>query len=405
MGKNNMRERPLDGIRVIEIGQLLAGPFTGTILGYFGAEVIKIENPKSGDPIRKWHETKEGTSLWWSSLSRNKKCVTLDLSTPKGRKILKSLITKADILIENFRPGTLEKWGMGPEVLKGFNPGLILARISGYGQNGPYSTKPGFASVCEAFGGFRYVNGFPGQMPVRPNLSIGDTLAGIHAALGILLAYINREKEENKKSVGQVVDIAIFEAMFNMLEAVVPEYDGLGVVREPSGSTITGIAPTNTYKCKDKSLIVIGANTDSMFARLTKIMGQPELARDAKYANNKNRVENQKELDALIQSWVETMNPDTALKELDSANIAAGPIYSVKDMFADPQYLARELFETVSVNDDSLKIPAIVPRLSRTPGRTDFPGPDLGKFNKEIYGSLLGLDSQTLENLESEGVI
>ena len=400
-----MEKRPLDGIRVIEIGQLLAGPFTGTILGYFGAEIIKIEHPKSGDPIRQWRETKEGTSLWWSSLSRNKKCITLDLSTHKGRDILKSLITKSDILIENFRPGTIEKWGMGPEVLKDFNPRLILARVSGYGQNGPYATKPGFASVCEAFGGFRYVNGFPGEIPVRPNLSIGDTLAGIHAALGILLAYINREKEGDEKGIGQVVDIAIFEAMFNMLEAVVPEYDGLGVVREPSGSTITGIAPTNTYKCRDKSLIVIGANTDSMFSRLAKIIGKPELAENVKFADNKSRVKNQEELDTLIQSWVETMNPDSALKMLDAENIAAGPIYSVEEMFKDPQYLARELFETVSVDNNSLKIPAIVPRLSKTPGRTDFPGPSLGKFNEEIYKNLLGLDDHTFKTLESEGII
>ena len=405
MDEKVISKKPLDGIRVIEIGQLLAGPFTGTILGYFGAEVIKIEHPKNGDPIRNWRETKNGTSLWWSSLARNKKCVTLDLSTSKGRDILKTLITKSDILIENFRPGTIEKWGMGPEVLKDTNPSLILARISGYGQNGPYANKPGFASVCEAFGGFRHVNGFPGEMPIRPNLSLGDTLAGIHTALGILLAYINREKEGPEKGLGQVVDVAIFEAIFNMLEAVVPEYDGLGVIREPSGSTITGIAPTNTYKCKDKSLIVIGANTDSMFARLTKIMGQPELAEDRKFATNKNRVVNQKELDALIQSWVGKLNAGTALRKLDAANIAAGPIYSVKNMFEDPQYLARELFETVSVNDSPLKIPAIVPRLSRTPGSTDFPGPALGKFNKEIYESLLGLDNSTLKTLKSEGVI
>ena len=330
---------------------------------------------------------------------------TVDLSTHKGRDILKSLITKSDILIENFRPGTIEKWGMGPEVLKDFNPGLILARVSGYGQNGPYATKPGFASVCEAFGGFRYVNGFPGEIPVRPNLSIGDTLAGIHAALGILLAYINREKGGDEKGIGQVVDIAIFEAMFNMLEAVVPEYDGLGVVREPSGSTITGIAPTNTYKCRDKSLIVIGANTDSMFSRLAKIIGKPELAENVKFADNKSRVKNQEELDTLIQSWVETMNPDSALKMLDAENIAAGPIYSVEEMFKDPQYLARELFETVSVDNNSLKIPAIVPRLSKTPGRTDFPGPSLGKFNEEIYKNLLGLDDHTFKTLESEGII
>ncbi|MEQ8659913.1 MAG: CoA transferase, partial [Gammaproteobacteria bacterium] len=291
--------RPLAGMRVIEIGQLLAGPFTGTILGYFGAEVIKVEPPGSGDPIRSWREVRNGTSLWWASLARNKKCITLDLRNERGRALLRELAGKADVFIENFRPGTMEKWDLGPDTLKAANPGLIYARISGYGQTGPNAPKAGFASVCEAYGGFRYVNGFPGEAPVRPNLSIGDTLAGIHAALGVLLAYIGRQRD----GAGQVVDVAIFEAVFNLLEAVVPEYAGAGVIRQPSGSTLTGIVPSNTYRCADGKLIVIGANTNSMFKRLVEAMGQPQMASDPRLADNAGRVTHQAEVDGAVEAW------------------------------------------------------------------------------------------------------
>ncbi len=264
--------RPLAGMRVLEMGQLLAGPFTGHVLAYFGAEVIKIEPPGKGDPIRSWRLLDEGgTSHWWRSLGRNKKCITLNLHTDRCRAIARQLAGRVDVLIENFRPGTMEKWGLGPEDLKTTNPGLIYSRISGYGQTGPYASRPGFASVCEGIGGFRYVNGFPGQPPVRPNLSMGDTLAGMHAVLGILLAYIHRGKPADTAAAnttdqqGQVVDVAIYEAVFNMLEAVVPEYDGAGAVREPSGSTLTGIVPTNTYLCRDGKYVIVGGNGDSIF--------------------------------------------------------------------------------------------------------------------------------------------
>ena len=270
--------RPLDGVRVLELGQLIAGPLAGCILAYFGAEVIKIEPPEKGDPLRVWRILEQGTSLWWRSLGRNKKCITLNLYTEKGRHIARQLVDRVDILVENFRPGTLEKWGLGPEELKQTNPGLIYARISGYGQTGHYASRPGFASVCEGIGGFRYINGFPGAPPVRPNLSLGDTLAGLHAVLGILLAYIQRRKPG--QGVGQVVDVAIYEAVFNMLEAVVPEYDGAGVVREPSGSTLTGIVPTNTYRCRDGKYVIIGGNGDSIFQRLMRTAGRPEMATD-----------------------------------------------------------------------------------------------------------------------------
>ena len=267
---------PLSGYRVIELGQLLAGPFAGCMLGYFGAEVIKIETPNGGDPIRNWRQMKDGTSLWWYSLARNKKSVTIDLKTKTGIELVKRLINSADIVIENFRPGVVEDWGIGPKEFKQSNPKLVYARISGYGQTGPYASKPGFASVCEGISGFRYVNGHPDQAPVRPNLSIGDTISGIHAALGICLALL----EQKTSGTGQVVDVALYESMFNLMEAVVPEYDGANVIRQPSGSTVTGIVPTNTYRCLDGKYVVIGGNGDSIFQRLMTAAGYPAMAQD-----------------------------------------------------------------------------------------------------------------------------
>jgi crotonobetainyl-CoA:carnitine CoA-transferase CaiB-like acyl-CoA transferase len=393
--------RPLTGMRVIEVGQLLAGPFTGTILGYFGAEVIKVEPPDGGDPIRGWRELRNGTSLWWASLARNKKCVTLDLREARGRELLGDMAAKADVLIENFRPGTMEKWGLGPEPLKARNPGLIYARISGYGQTGPYAPKAGFASVCEAFGGFRYVNGFPGEPPVRPNLSIGDTLAGIHAALGVLLAYIGRQRDGE----GQVVDVAIFEAVFNLLEAVIPEYAGNGVIRQPSGSTLTGIVPSNTYRCADGRLIVIGANTNSMFKRLAEAMGRPEMAADSRFADNAGRVTHQAEVDGAVEAWTRSLAARAALAILDEAGVAAGPIYDARDMFEDPQFRARGLFQEVTIDGQPLVIPAIMPQLARTPGGTDWPGPALGAHNAEVFRDWLDLDADALAELASAGIV
>ena len=395
--------RPLDGLRVIEVGQLLAGPFAATILGYFGAEVIKVEPPEGGDPIRRWRALKNGNAVWWASLARNKKCVTLDLRKDEGRAVLRQLLDKADVLVENFRPGTMEKWGLGPEQVKSTNPGLIYARISGYGQTGPYAPRPGFASVCEGFGGFRYVNGFPGQPSVRPNLSIGDTLAGIHAALGILLAWIGRERHGGNE--GQVVDVAIFEAIYNLMESMVPEYDGLGLVREPSGSTLTGIVPSNIYPTADGKTIIIGANTNPMFARLCELMGNAGMAQDPRYVENVNRVEHQQELDGLIGAWTGSMPQAEVLEKLEAAGVAAGPIYSVADMFNDPQYHARGLFETVTIDGEPLKIPAIIPQLADTPGRTDWPGAALGEHNEDVLGTLLGLSPEKLGELRAAGVV
>ncbi|MFT5740433.1 MAG: crotonobetainyl-CoA:carnitine CoA-transferase CaiB-like acyl-CoA transferase, partial [Gammaproteobacteria bacterium] len=373
---------PLTGYRVIELGQLLAGPFAGCMLGYFGAEVIKVEPPQGGDPIRQWREVQDGTSLWWRSLARNKKSVSIDLKTDEGVELVRELITQADVVIENFRPGVVEKWGLGPDDFKQSNPGLVYARISGYGQDGPYSSKPGFASVCEGISGFRYVNGHPGQAPVRPNLSLGDTISGIHAALGIALALL----EKQNSGMGQVVDVALYESIFNLMEAVVPEYDGAGVVREPSGSTLTGIVPTNTYRCRDAKYIVIGGNGDSIFQRLMVIAGYQSMAEDPRLAHNPGRVEHEAEIDAVLSSWCAAHDSADLLEKLDLAKVPAGPIYNVEDMMADQHFQQRGLFEQVEINGKPLKIPAILPKLTRTPGATRWPGGDLGSYNAEILG-------------------
>ena len=396
------QDKPLRGMRVIEMGQLIAGPFTGSVLGYFGAEVIKIE-PLTGDPVRYWRLTENNTSYWWHSVSRNKKSITLNLKTEEGRQIAKDLILKSDVLIENFKPGTLEKWGMSPEDLKKDNPGLITARISGYGQTGPRSHLPGYASVCEGYGGFRYVNGFPDRPPVRPNLSIGDTLAGLHAAMGVMLAYIQREKDPDGK--GQVVDAAIYESVFNMMEAVVPEYSGSGAIREPSGSTITGIAPTNTYITSDNKHVIIGGNGDSIFKRLMNAIGRPDMANDPELEENQGRVDNEKEIDAAIEKWTKDHTSDEVLSIMDGVSVPAGPILSVEDMMKDEHYIARGMFHEVQANGRTLQIPAMLPILTETPGTTEWPGPALSEHTDEVLSELLGKDEKEITQLREDGVL
>ena len=401
---NDQAPRPLEGIRVLEVGQLLAGPFAGCMLAYYGAEVIKVEPPGDGDPLRQWRELDDdGTSYWWRSLGRNKKCVTADLRSEEGRDLVGKLALKCDVLIENFRPGVMEKWGLGPADLWKDNPALVYARISGYGQDGPYASKPGFASVCEGVGGLRYVNGKPGEAPMRPNLSLGDTVAGLHTALGIVMACLHQARTPGTK--GQVIDTALYEATFNLLEGVVPEYDGAGVVREPSGSTLTGIVPTNTYKCSDGKFIIIGANGDSIFRRLCETMGRPEMGSDPRLENNAGRVQHEAEIDAVIEDWTGSMDASQALDLLEKARVPSGPIYNVADMLADPHFNARGLFEDVDVNGEPLKVPAIIPKLSETPGRTDWAGPEVGAFNREVYGELLGLSDEELDSLAAKGIL
>jgi len=427
------------------MGQLIAGPFCGQMLAWFGATVIKIEPPGKGDPLRSWRVLdSEGTSYWWRSHARNKHSVTINLNEPAGRDLVSRMLVKADVLVENFRPGKMESWGLGPTELKLLNPGLVITRVSGYGQDGPYRSRPGFASACEAMAGFRYVNGFADRPPVRPNLSLGDTLAGVHAVIGTLLALYNRDcklpqpaQAQNETEVtaaegpassgGQVVDVSILESVFNMLEGVVPEYSGAGVVREPSGSTLTGIVPTNTYRCSDGKFIVIGGNGDSIFRRLMEVAGRPDMANDARYQSNPGRVEHEKAIDDALLAWTSKRTSVELLQLLDDADVPSAPIYSVADMFEDEHYRERGLFEQVHYggkngeceadkgtkarggsNDAdafSLEIPALHPRLEDTPGATQWAGPDLGADTDEVLRSLLGISEKELNQLKSSGVI
>jgi len=394
--------KPLQGLRVIELGQLLAGPFAGSMLGYFGAEVIKVE-PPGGDPVRNWREVKEGTSLWWRSLARNKKCISLDLKTERGRELVRQLMLDADIVIENFRPGVLEDWGLDPGKLRQQNPRLIFARISGYGQTGPYASKPGFASACEAISGFRYVNGHPGEIPVRPNLSIGDSISGLHAVIGILMALRDRDRDGGN-GMGQVVDVALYESMYNLMEAVIPEYHGAGQIRQPSGTTVTGIVPTNTYSCKDGKYLVIGGNGDSIFARLMKAIGREDMANSPLYARNPDRVEHEAEIDVVLRDWCQSQSLVAAMEILEANRVPCGPVYSAADMIEDKHFKYRGLFEQVEINGESLKIPALLPKLESTPGGTEWPGPQLGSHTDEILTGL-GLDADHIAQLKSAGVV
>lgn len=397
------RKRPLEGIRVVEMGQLLAGPFTGAMLGYFGAEVIKIEPPEGGDALRGWRLMDNGTSYWWHSIARNKKSVTIDLKSDSGRQLARKLIDKADVLVENFRPGLMEKWGLGPDALKQSNPGLIYTRISGYGQDGPYASKPGFASVCEGFGGFRHVNGFQGQAPVRPNLSIGDTLAALHAALGVAMAII--ERSNNRKGEGQVIDVALYEAVFNLMEGVVPEYSGCGAIREPSGTTVTGIVPTNTYRCADGKYVIIGGNGDSIFKRLMSAAGRDDMANNPAMADNAGRVKHEMEIDQALTDWCAGLESRQVIAKLEEARVPVGPIYNVEDMFNDPHYQARGMFESVEIDGKPLEIPAFIPKLKSTPGKTEWSGPKLGQHTHVVLQEVAGLDEKEISALAAKGVI
>lgn len=411
-------KRPLEGIRVVECGHIVAGPFAGTILSYFGAEVIKIE-PPTGDQVRDYRELDEtNTSLWWYSIGRNKRSVAIDLKQEQGRALIRELITSSDVLIENFRPGRMEKWGLGPQDFESTNPGLVYARISGFGQDGPYSPRPGFASVCEAMGGFRYVNGVPGQPPVRQNLSLGDTVAGIHAALGIVIALLGRERGQCR---GQVVDVAIYESMFNLLEAVVPEYDYKGVVRECSGSTVTGIVPSNTYCCSNGKYIVIAANTDTLFVKLMRAIGRDDMAHDPAYRSNADRVRHQQAIDEAIGAFVASKTLDEVAASMEEAQIPVGLVYSVEDMMQDPHFQHRDMFEQVQLaplhehHDDNatssspstraLRIPAILPKLRGTPGSTQWAGQRLGADTRAVLHDVLKRSHDEIDLLVQDKIV
>lgn len=386
----------LAGLRVIELGQLIAGPFAGKTLADFGAEVIKIEPPPAegssgGDPLRQWRMLHNGTSVWWQVQSRNKQSVVLDLRTPEGRETVARLIDEADVLIENFKPGTMEKWGLGYDVLSARNPGLIMLRISGYGQTGPYKDRPGFAVVGEAMGGMRYLNAEPGRIPVRAGVSLGDTLAALHGVIGILLALQARHASvspEAPKGRGQVIDVALYEAVFNCMESLLPEYSAFGAVRQPAGSALPGIAPSNAYPCAD-GMVVIGGNGDSIFKRLMIAIGRDELATDPELASNPGRVKRVAEIDAAIGVWTGARPVAQVLDVLNAASVPVGRIYTAQDIAEDPHYRAREMIVPVTTHDGlTVEVPGIVPKLSRTPGAIQRRGPLLGEDTEAVLGRL-----------------
>lgn len=404
MNGQSVQQRPLAGLKVLEMGQLLAGPFASAMLAGFGAEVIKIERPRTGDPIRTWRKIYRGTSLWWLSLGRNKKSITLDLTRPEGQQIARRLAARVDILLENFKPGTLERWGMSYDALRELNPRLIMVRVSGWGQTGPYASRPGYANVAEAMGGIRYTTGYPDRPPVRTGVSLGDTLAGLHAALGALVAIYHRDVRGTGQ--GQVVDVAIYEAVFNMMESMLAEYDKLGYVRERTGPKLEGIVPTSTYRCADGKYIVIGGNGDSIFKRLMNAIERPDLADDPRLAHNDGRVAHEEMIDRAIEEWTSRHPYEVVFQRLTEAEVPCGPIYSIADIVRDEHYIARGMFEEVDLGDgDKVKIPSVVPKLTATPGGTDWPGPPLGAHNDEIYRGLLGMSEDELRRLQEAGVI
>ncbi|ARI75601.1 CaiB/BaiF CoA transferase family protein [Halobacillus mangrovi] len=394
----------LEGVKVLEMGSLIAGPFAGRLMAEFGAEVIKVEPPEKGDPLRDWRHIYDGTSLWWRLQSRNKKSVTIDLKSEEGQDLVKSLVEQCDIVIENFRPGRLEEWNLGYEDLKEINPGIIMVRVSGYGQTGPYRDKPGFGSVGESIGGLRHLTGYQDLPPTRVGVSLGDSLAAMYSVIGAMMALYHRDVHGTGK--GQVVDVALYEAVFSLLEGSVPEYDKLGAVRERTGSSLPGIAPSNTYLCRDGKYIVIGGNGDAIFKRLMEAIGHPELADDERFATNSGRVKHVDFLDETIENWTKTVHFEHALEVLDTAKVPAGPIYSIEDIVKDPHYLSREMIQNFRLNDEEeLKIPGIVPKMSETPGTTNWLGPELGQHTEDVMKSLLAYDEKKVQELKAKGII
>jgi formyl-CoA transferase len=392
----------LDGLKVVEMGQLIAGPFAGKTLGEFGADVIKIEAPGSGDPLRNWRLIQDGTSVWWQVQSRNKRSIALDLRSAEGQDIARKLISQADVLIENFRPGTLEGWGMSYEELSKLNPGLIMLRISGYGQTGPYRDLPGFGSIGEAMGGLRHLTGEPGRVPVRCGISIGDTLAALHGTIGVLTALYHRKVNGGQ---GQVIDVALHEAVFNVMESLIPEYSAFGVVREPAGSALPGIAPSNAYRCGDDGVVLVAGNGDSIFKRLMKAIGRDDLADDPALANNAGRVARVQELDAAIEAWTLQRPADEVLRVLGEAKVPAGRVYTAKDIVEDPHYQARDMILDQPTRDgNTVKVPGIVPKLLATPGGIRSSAPKLGDDTDAVLNQI-GFSGQDIAALRGRKVV
>ena len=391
----------LCNLRVIELGQLIAGPFAAKTLADFGADVIKIEPPTTGDPLRKWRLLKDGTSVWWQIQSRNKRSIALDLKQAEAQDIVRQLVKDADVLIENFRPGAMEGWGLGPDALLAINPKLIMLRISGYGQTGPYRDKPGFGVVAEAMSGLRHLTAEPGRVPVRVGVSIGDTLASLHGVIGILLAL----HERHTSGKGQVIDVALYEAVFNCMESLLPEFSAFGAVREAAGSALPGIAPSNAYKCQDGGYVLIAGNGDSIFKRLMQTMGRDDLGLDAGLADNAGRVQRVEEIDAAIGAWTATLSVAQVLELLDAASVPAGRIYNVADIAADPHYQARDMIlQTVMADGSTLALPGIVPKLSRTPGAHRRNAPEIGQDTDAVLQDI-GLTAAQIQALKDKGIV
>ncbi len=394
--------KPLSGLKVVELGTLIAGPFASRICAEFGAQVIKVESPDGGDPLRKWRKLYEGTSLWWFVQARNKKSLTLNLKHPDGLNILKALLADSDILIENFRPGVLEKLGLGWDVLHALNPKLVMVRLSGFGQTGPMKDQPGFGAVGESMGGLRYITGFEDRPPVRTGISIGDSIAALWGVIGALMALRHREVNGG---LGQVVDVALYEAIFAMMESMVPEFDVFGFIRERTGNIMPGITPSSIHTSLDGKHIQIGANGDAIFKRFMQIIGRDDLANDPALASNDGRDGRRDELYGVIDRWVGSLPLETVLERLGTAQVPASRIFSAEDMFTDPQFLAREMFLQARLPDGKdFKMPGIVPKLSDTPGSADWVGPELGAHNDEVLGSL-GYDAAAIANLKQTGAI
>jgi formyl-CoA transferase len=392
---------PLDGVKVLELGQLIAGPFAAKTLADFGAEVIKVESPAGGDPLRKWRMLKDGTSVWWQVQSRNKRSIALDLKDAQAQGIVRQLAAEADVLIENFRPGAMEGWGLGPDELLALNPRLVMLRISGYGQSGPYRDRPGFGVVAEAMGGLRHLTGEPGRVPVRVGVSIGDTLAALHGVIGILLALHHRHQSGR----GQVVDVALYEAVFNCMESLLPEYSAFGAVRGPAGSALPGIVPTNAYLCRDGGYALVAGNGDSIFKRLMTVIGRADLAADPELADNAGRVARVTELDGAIGAWTAQRSVDEVLDALDAASVPAGRIYTVADIAADPHYRARGMLAEVTMEDGTrLAVPGVVPKLSETPGGHRRNAPRLGQDTDDVLREV-GLTAEQIEALKRRGIV
>lgn len=392
----------LSGIRVLELGQLIAGPFAAKTLADFGAEIIKVESPQEGDPLRKWRMLHEGTSVWWQAQSRNKQSICIDLRQPEGQDIVRRLAQDADVLIENFRPGTMEKWGMGWDALHALNPKLIMLRVSGYGQDGPRRDEPGFAAIAEATAGLRYLTGHPGQVPARAGLSLGDTIAGLHGALGVLLALYERDARGGQ---GQMIDVALYEAVFNLTESLLPEYHVFGAIRQPAGGALPGIAPSNAYPCKDGQYVLIAANGDSLFKRLMDLMNRADLGNDPELARNDGRAKQANMIDEAIGQWTSQRTLEEILTALQSISVPAGRIYSAKDIAEDPHYRARGVIETIE-SADGLKVemPGIIPKLSQNPGEIRYRAPTLGEHTESILKQH-GFTAEQVQTLKDAGVL